>query len=180
MPADWLYVNNFDDPDKPRALQLPAGKGRELKNDMDGLVEELKTAIFNTFDSKEYAKEQEKLEQTFEEKNKTLFESLEKTAEAKGFKLLQTPRGITFVPAIEVAAAEAAAKRAAAGEAPDENLPQISAEERAKLEDAQKELMSDTREIFRQLMQLQKDRKNSIKELDDRIVGFTIGHTIKH
>ena len=26
-PPDWCYVNNFDDPQQPRRLQLPAGRG---------------------------------------------------------------------------------------------------------------------------------------------------------
>ena len=27
VPPDWCYVNNFDEPHKPRALQLPSGTG---------------------------------------------------------------------------------------------------------------------------------------------------------
>jgi Cdc6-like AAA superfamily ATPase len=27
IPSDWLYINNFIDNDKPRKLELPAGKG---------------------------------------------------------------------------------------------------------------------------------------------------------
>lgn len=30
-PPDWCYVNNFDDPYQPKALQLPAGQGRQLQ-----------------------------------------------------------------------------------------------------------------------------------------------------
>ncbi len=30
-PGDWVYVNNFDDPQKPRALELPAGKAILLR-----------------------------------------------------------------------------------------------------------------------------------------------------
>ncbi|MCF0248269.1 MAG: AAA family ATPase, partial [Synergistes sp.] len=29
-PDDWVYVYNFEDPSKPLAINLPAGKGREL------------------------------------------------------------------------------------------------------------------------------------------------------
>ena len=27
-PPDWCYINNFDDPQRPRAVQLPAGRGK--------------------------------------------------------------------------------------------------------------------------------------------------------
>ena len=30
-PPDWCYVHSFTDPYRPTALELPAGRGRELK-----------------------------------------------------------------------------------------------------------------------------------------------------
>ena len=50
-PDDWCYVNNINDPDRPRALRLPAGKGREFCHDLDGLVEELKSEVPRAFES---------------------------------------------------------------------------------------------------------------------------------
>ena len=43
VPSDWCYINNFADPQKPRALELPAGRARPLKRDMSRLVDELKS-----------------------------------------------------------------------------------------------------------------------------------------
>lgn len=37
-PDDWVYVHNFDDADRPRALRLPAGRGCELAADMRRLA----------------------------------------------------------------------------------------------------------------------------------------------
>ena len=34
-PPDWVYVHNFDDPDRPRAIRLPAGRGRQLAAALD-------------------------------------------------------------------------------------------------------------------------------------------------
>ena len=34
-PDDWIYVHNFDEPDRPNAIRLPAGRGGELKRDLD-------------------------------------------------------------------------------------------------------------------------------------------------
>jgi len=44
-PDDWCYVNNFDDPHQPRALQLPAGRGPKLVQDLEILFEDLHTSI---------------------------------------------------------------------------------------------------------------------------------------
>lgn len=42
---DVCYVYNFESPDRPNPLLLPAGKGRELAREMDRLVKELKKMI---------------------------------------------------------------------------------------------------------------------------------------
>ena len=38
-PADWVYVNHFDDPREPRALQLPPGEGAQLIADINQLID---------------------------------------------------------------------------------------------------------------------------------------------
>src|SRR5512140_3760663 len=35
VPADWCYLNNFKDPDRPRAISLPPGMGREFRRDVE-------------------------------------------------------------------------------------------------------------------------------------------------
>ena len=44
IPPDWCYVNNFEQPHRPRALRLPAGQGDILRQDMEQLIDELRTA----------------------------------------------------------------------------------------------------------------------------------------
>ncbi len=45
VPDDLLYVYNFQEPDRPRPLNLPAGKGRVFSKDMERLVQELEKMI---------------------------------------------------------------------------------------------------------------------------------------
>jgi Cdc6-like AAA superfamily ATPase len=56
-PDDWCYVNNFKDPTSPRALRLPAGKGGELKKEMEKLVAGLTTGLRQAFESNEYTQQ---------------------------------------------------------------------------------------------------------------------------
>ena len=44
-PPDWCYVDNFADPQKPRRLRLPAGRGAGLAAAMKRLIEELRSAL---------------------------------------------------------------------------------------------------------------------------------------
>ena len=40
-PADWCYVNNFADPHRPRAVQLPPGHASIFQQDCARLVEDI-------------------------------------------------------------------------------------------------------------------------------------------
>ena len=53
-PPDWCYVNNFAEPHKPRALQLPAGQGVTLRDDVQELIEGLFTIIPAALTSEAY------------------------------------------------------------------------------------------------------------------------------
>lgn len=44
-PSDLAYVHNFDEPHRPLALELPAGRGRALVAAMDELIETLGEAL---------------------------------------------------------------------------------------------------------------------------------------
>ena len=50
-PSDWCYVNNFREPHKPNALELPSGTGNELSADMEQLIDDLHAAIPAVFES---------------------------------------------------------------------------------------------------------------------------------
>ncbi len=45
LPEDLCYVYNFNTPDRPRPLLLPAGKGREFAKDMERVIKELERMI---------------------------------------------------------------------------------------------------------------------------------------
>src|SRR5262245_58314310 len=53
-PPDWCYVYNFDAPEKPIALSLPAGHGHALQHDMKIFIHELGTNILAIFEGDEY------------------------------------------------------------------------------------------------------------------------------
>jgi predicted ATP-dependent protease len=167
VPDDWCYVNNFDDPDKPRAIRLPAGKGREFEKDMDRLAEELRTEVPQAFESEEYEQEQEQIQEEFQNRQQELLQDLEQEAQSKGFTLLQTPQGLAVVPVSQ-------------GQplTPDK-ISQLDEEQRQQLEEQQEALQEDLRGRRRQLRQLQREAKERVRELDRQVVGFTVEHLIE-
>jgi len=39
VPDDWCYINNFKEPDHPRAIKLPPGMARTFQRDMERFIE---------------------------------------------------------------------------------------------------------------------------------------------
>ena len=62
-PSDICYVNNFEESHRPKMLQLPAGRGSELRRAMERLVDELTTALQAALDSEEYQTQRQVLEE---------------------------------------------------------------------------------------------------------------------
>jgi lon-related putative ATP-dependent protease len=97
-PDDWCYVNNFDQTSKPRALRLPAGKGKQFSQDMKHLVEELQTTLSSAFESEEYQARRQALEAEFQERQQESLKDIQEQAKERGLALLRTAGGLVFAP----------------------------------------------------------------------------------
>ena len=42
VPNDWCYIYNFNNPNNPISVSLPAGQGKEFRDNMDGFIKEIK------------------------------------------------------------------------------------------------------------------------------------------
>jgi len=69
-PSDWCYVFNFDMPSQPKCLQLPAGIGSLLQQDMKHFIDELGTSIQAVFDSRQFRHEMRKISHYYNKKYK--------------------------------------------------------------------------------------------------------------
>ncbi|MEM7059937.1 MAG: AAA family ATPase [Pseudomonadota bacterium] len=94
VPDDWVYVNNFDMPDRPRALRLPPGVGLELKHAMESLVDDLANDIPALFESEEYQAQRHAIERRYTEEHETAMSALNDKARAKDTAILRTPMGV--------------------------------------------------------------------------------------
>ena len=71
-PLDWCYIYNFDDPNEPIAISLPAGLGKEFKYDMEQFVKDIKADINQTFSNEDFEKEKTLIKKEFEQKRSIL------------------------------------------------------------------------------------------------------------
>lgn len=68
VPSDWCYIYNFEAPEKPIPLELPAGKGIALQQDMKSLIDELATTILTVYESDEYRTGMKKINDQYNSK----------------------------------------------------------------------------------------------------------------
>jgi lon-related putative ATP-dependent protease len=98
VPEDWVYVHDFADARRPRALRLPSGRGPALREDMRRLVDELRFAIPAVFDSEDYRTRRKLVEGQFAESGEKRFGEIEENARKRGVAILRTAAGIGFAP----------------------------------------------------------------------------------
>ncbi len=100
-PSDWCYVYNFDNPNEPIAISLPAGQGKEFKEAMEGFIKEVKKDIKKTFNADDFEKEKALIKKEFEEKRAALMESLDKKASKYNFQVKSAQNGIYMMPIVD-------------------------------------------------------------------------------
>jgi lon-related putative ATP-dependent protease len=98
-PSDWCYVHDFADPYRPCALEVPAGRGRQLRDEMAGLVEECKVRLPRLFEGEEFERQKSQIVESLARRQEAEVARLEEAARATGFLVVRTPGGLTIAPA---------------------------------------------------------------------------------
>jgi hypothetical protein len=86
-PPDLVYLNNFDNPDKPILIELPAGKGKALKTGMQRVVRRLRRDLPRHFEQAGYLRLQNKLFTKLALVRDDLMDQMEEAAQKKGFSM---------------------------------------------------------------------------------------------
>ena len=106
VPSDWCYIYNFDNPNEPIAISLPAGHGQEFRDDMDQFVKDVKVDINKTFSNDDFEKEKTLIKQEFEQKRATLLDKLNQESLKYGFQVKTAQNGIYMMPIVNGKAIE--------------------------------------------------------------------------
>jgi len=86
-PPDLCYLHNFDTPERPRALRLPAGQGRLLRQHMTQLMKSLQVEIPQHLDGQDFKAESGRIEKSYKEEEAKAYTELEVFAEARNFTM---------------------------------------------------------------------------------------------
>jgi lon-related putative ATP-dependent protease len=97
-PPEWVYVNNFEAPNRPKALKLPNGRAKALAKGMVAALDELRTVLPARFESEEYQARRRAIDEQFRSGNEEALEALNKKAQSQNIALLRTPTGFAMAP----------------------------------------------------------------------------------
>lgn len=163
-PSDWCYVNNFEVRHKPLTLELPAGRGRGLRRDMDQLVENLKTSILAVVEADEYRNQRESFDQEFKDRQEQLFEGVQKKASELNVAMVRTPMGLALAPIKDDEVVT------------PEEFKKLPKTEREKIEKDIEGLQLELKENLQKLPQWDKDRRDKLRNLNREVTMIAVGH----
>lgn len=98
VPPDWVYVHNFTAPHRPRALALPPGQGRVLRQAVHHFIGRLARDLLEALNTKTYRDTVNSLKTYFKERKEALLAPLYEAARVQGMGLMTSRDGLRLVP----------------------------------------------------------------------------------
>ena len=166
-PPDWCYVADFDRPDAPKALQLPAGRGERLRDDMHQLVEDLLVALPAAFQSSEYRRQAQEIHNEFKQREDSAAAEMAKRAEERGVALLQTPNGYSLAPQRDGKLLDAAEFEA------------LDEEDKKQRQAAMAEIKEELRSVLGKVPLWQRELRKRIRKLNADITELSVSQLIR-
>lgn len=161
---DWCYVYNFEDGQKPKTLQLPVGMGKRLKEDMENLIENLKTDIPRAFNEENYHKEKNAIIRNFQGKSNEVFEKINRIAKESGFLIRQSGSGIITIPVIN-------------GTPITEEQYRVLSEQQVKeIEERSQALQEKIIDYTKEIREIEKETKEILEQLDQKVALTAAGY----
>ncbi len=170
-PSDWIYVNNFDDPSTPIAIDLPAGQAKIVETAFSKLIDELKSVISGAFEKSSYEDAKAQEISAFQDSITETMNQVREAAEKDGFLVKRTPQGFVNIPLKEVK-----------GENGETDMKELQTDEFEALPEAEKKRLksisdsvtSKTLEALRLIREKERSLKGKLSEMEAEICRTAI------
>jgi len=164
VPPDLCYVYNFENPKCPKLLQLPAGTGKRLKDDMNELINRLKAELPRTFADKDYENKKNDIIKILKAKQEEIIKEMSEEARKHDFEVKNSNSGIFFMPIVD-------------GEViTEEQFESLSQEQKDAITKKSESIQQRASEALREIKDYEKVTKKDVDELDYSIGLFTVGY----
>ena len=162
-PPDLLYVNNFDDPDRPLLLRVPAGQGRQIKSSVADALQQVRRELPVRLEADSYVKKRGELLDRFQSARTNLLKEMDSRAGGKGFNLDVDDQGsLTLYPLIE-------GKRLS-----EEEFEKLDAQRRRSLKRKGDALLQAMTGLVRKMSQAERDFRLHEKDLEREVVSAVL------
>ena len=160
VPPDLCYLHNFDAPEHPRALRLPAGQGRLLRQLMAQMMKSLQKEIPQCLNGQDFKVESERIENTYKTEEAKAYAEIDAFAEARQFTLHRESGHMVFT------------YRDAKGHTlTEEEMLALPKERRAEIDRAEQELRTEISRYF--------DKTVAKERLKDEAFAALRRHAVK-
>lgn len=161
-PSDWLYVNNFDEPREPRALELTSGSAQTLMADVDQLIDNLLATFPAVFETPTFQQKKSAIDRAFNQRYDRALDVIEKLALEKDVALYRDSTNIAFTPMKD-------------GKALDEaDFAQLPEAERERFHDDIASLEESLNEELVGLPQWKRESSNQLRQLNEETITLAL------
>lgn len=153
-PDDACYVHNFAEPHRPRAIRLAAGQAPRFKEDMERLIQTLRSELQTLFQGESFRQAEKMIVDSLVTERDNIIRPVQERVTAKGFVLQQTPQGaLMMIPVHDGQPVT-----------PD-ILDSLSEEQRSEIDRNRRDLETILEDAFQQTRQLQERAEKSLSDL---------------
>ncbi|MGE3855513.1 MAG: Lon protease family protein [Dehalococcoidia bacterium] len=163
-PLDWVYVHNFQDPDRPVAISLPPGTGHAFAQAVERTVEAAGRELREAFESDSYARRRQELADELDRQRGVLLEALQGQAGQMGFALQFGQAGIVSAPLINGRPAS------------EEVFAALPEEQRNEIMERRRQLERAVQEALLQVRALERASGERASKLDEEVAGYATSH----
>lgn len=161
-PNDLCYINNFERARDPLVLQLPAGKGKVFKEDMEAFVDELLSTFPDAFENPSYQRRRASIDREFNQKYDQAIMLVDKQASQLEVALLSDQGSIILAPIVE-------------GKVLDETeFAQLPETVRAEFQRRIQDLEEVLNESLLELPQWRRETSEKQRNLDDETINQAV------
>lgn len=168
VPSDWCYIYNFENPNQPIAVELPAGQGKEFKEAMDGFIKEIRKDIQKTFNNDDFEKEKALIKQEFEAKRSALLDKLNEDASKYNFQVKAAQNGIYMMPVVDGKAIE------------EEEFEKLEDEIKQQYEEKSVLVQEQIMNVIGQIKEIERQSDKKISEWQSNVALLTVNVHINY
>ncbi|MDZ4333870.1 MAG: AAA family ATPase, partial [Pseudomonas sp.] len=161
-PADRVYVNHFDEPREPRALELPSGTAGEFLADINGLIDNLLATFPAVFEHPSFQQKKNAIDRAFNKRYDQALDVIERLSLEKNVALYRDSSNIAFTPMLD-------------GKALDEaEFAQLPEAERERFHADIATLEERLNEELASLPQWKRESSNLLRQLNEETITIAL------